>query len=383
MKRLKYMLLFTAAVSLGGLDCKEVYTPPAIKNNPFLLVVDGIVISGNDSSIITLSRTRNLADTVPSVKELSAKVSVLGISGVEYPFTEEGNGRYAVDQLALDPGQQYQLKIITTDGNEFRSALSNVQISPPIDSLYWNQDSSFNAHVYLNTHDPTNQTRYYRWQYVETWEYHSAFDAFLDYNNGDVIARPLDNQIYRCYKSLPSSSIEVVSTTQLSSSVVNKYEIAEIPQTSEKISETYSNLVSQYAIPVEAYNFWSNLKRNTEQLGSLFDLQPFTELGNITCVNNPTVNCIGFISFTTLQTKRIFISKNDVVNWNYFPYYGLECSVDTIKPPDTIDKYFQPPGGPYSNSLIGTANGPYIFSSVLCVDCTNHGGSTLKPPYWP
>ena len=263
------------------------------------------------------------------------------------------------------PGQQYQLKIVTTDGNEFRSALSNVQISPPIDSLYWNQDSSFNAHVYLNTHDPTNQTRYYRWQYVETWEYHSAFNSVLDYNNGDIIFRPLDNQIYRCYKSVPSSTIEVVSTTQLSSSVVNKYEIAEIPQGSEKISETYSNLVSQYAIPVDAFNFWSNLKRNTEQLGSLFDLQPFTELGNITCQNDPSIHCIGFISFTTLQTKRIIISKNDLVNWNYQPYYGFECIIDTIKPAD-IDKYFQPPGGPYSNSLIGTANGTisFIFGSL-------------------
>src|ERR1700733_10840832 len=110
MKRLIQILLITAAVTIFGLNCREVYTPPAIKNNPFLLVVDGIVISGNDSSIITLSRTRNLSDTVPSTKELNAKVSVLGVSGIEYPFIEEGNGRYAVAQLALDAGQQYQLK---------------------------------------------------------------------------------------------------------------------------------------------------------------------------------------------------------------------------------------------------------------------------------
>ena len=194
--------------------------------------------------------------------------------------------------------------------------------------------------------------------------------------------RTLDKQIYRCYKSVPSSSIEVVSTTRLSSSVVNKYEIAEIPQGSEKISETYSNLVSQYAIPADAYDFWSNLKRNTEQLGSLFDLQPFTELGNITCVNDPTIHCIGFISFSTLQTKRIFISKNDLVSWSYQPYYGGDCLIDTVQPPD-IDKYFQPPGGPYANSLIGTNNGPYLLSSVLCVDCTNHGGTTVKPTFWP
>jgi Domain of unknown function (DUF4249) len=382
MKRLINILLITVTVALGGPACKEVYTPPAIKNNPFLLVVDGIVISGSDSSIITLSRTRTLSDTVPSVKELNAKVSVLGVTGVEYRFTEAGNGKYFVDQLALDASQQYQLKIITADGNEFRSAFGNVQISPPIDSLYWSQDSSSNAHVYLNTHDPSNQTKYYRWQYVETWEYHSAFPSVLDYNNGNIIPRTLDNQIYRCYKSVPSSSIEVFSTTQLSSSVVNKYQISEIPQRSEKISETYSNLVSQYAIPAEAYNFWSNLKRNTEQLGSLFDLQPFTELGNINCVNDPDIHCIGFMSFTTIQKKRIFISKNNVVNWNYLPYYGGDCLIDTIPPAD-VDKYFQPPGGPYSNSLIGTNNGPYLLSSVLCVDCTYHGGTTVKPTFWP
>src|SRR5664279_4031429 len=128
MKRLKHIILIFIIVNLGGLSCKEVYTPPAIKNNPNLLVVDGIVVSGNDSTIITLSRTRSVADTIPSVKELNAKVSVVGVSGVEYPFAEQGNGRYAVDQLSLDAGQQYQLKIITADGNEF---LSLIHISEP------------------------------------------------------------------------------------------------------------------------------------------------------------------------------------------------------------------------------------------------------------
>jgi hypothetical protein len=382
MNRQKHIILIFIVMTLGGLNCKEVYTPPAIKNNPFLLVVDGIVISGNDSTIITLSRTRNLADTAPSVKELNAKVSVLGVSGVEYPFTEQGNGRYVVDQLTLDAGLQYQLKIITAEGNEFRSELNSVQTSPPIDSVYWNQDSSFNVHVYLNTHDPTNQTKYFRWEYVETWEYRSAYPSVLDYNNGDIIPRTLANQINRCYRSQPSSSIEVVSTTQLSSSTVNKYEVTFVQNGSEQISYEYSDLIRQYALPVDAFNFWQNLKKNTEQLGSLFDLQPFTELGNIKCVNDPTINCIGFISFTTLQEQRIFISKNDISNWNYYPYYGEECSVDTIPPAD-INKYFQPPGGPYFYSLIGTDNGPYLLSTNLCVDCTYHGGSTIKPPYWP
>src|SRR4051794_16460326 len=113
MKRLKYILMINVMGALGGMSCKEVYTPPAIKNNPFLLVVDGIVASGNDPTIITVSRARNVAEAVPSQVELDAKVSVGGATGVEYPFTEQGNGRYYVDKLALGPPRQSQLKMRT------------------------------------------------------------------------------------------------------------------------------------------------------------------------------------------------------------------------------------------------------------------------------
>jgi hypothetical protein len=380
MRNLKNFIPILLTLLLGGLNCKEVYTPPAIQNNPNFLVVDGIIINGNDSTVITLSRTRNLSDTTPSVKELSAQVSVLGASGIEYPLYEQGGGRYAVGQLLLDTSQQYQLKIITTDGNEFRSDLSKVHTSPPIDSVYWNQDSSYNVHVYLNTHDPNNSTRYYRWEYVETWEYHSAYPSYLQIINDTPVLRPLNEQINRCYQTKNSSSIDVENTSRLSNDIVNKFEITQVPAGSEKITAEYSNLVKQYAITEDAFNFWDNLKKNTEQLGSLFDLQPFTELGNIHCVNNPSVKCIGYISFSTLQEQRIFISKNEVYPWSYYPYYG-DCYQDTIPPAD-LTKYF-PPGGPYFNTLIGTNNGAYIFSSNLCVDCTYHGGTTVKPLYWP
>jgi Domain of unknown function (DUF4249) len=378
-----HIMLILLILQLGGLNCKEVYNPPAIQNNPHLLVVDGIVINGNDSTVITLSRTRSLSDTVPSEFEKNAQVSVVGASGVEYPLLSEGNGSYIIDQLLLDTTQQYQLKIVTADGNEFRSDLNHVYTSPPIDSLNWSQDAD-GVHIYVNSHDPTNNSKYYRWQYLTTWEYHSAFLSSAEYiDENTIVPRYLDNQVNTCYKSQASSSIEVATTTQLSSDIISQYEVSFVPTGSEQISAVYSNLVSQYAIPVEAYNFWQNLKRNTEQLGSLFDLQPFTELGNIQCVNNPAVKCIGFISFSTLSQKRIFISKNEVNNWNYSPYYGGDCSITTV-PPDSISFYFQPPGGPYFNSLVGgTTNGSYLVSTASCVDCTYHLGTNQKPSFWP
>ena len=182
----------------------------------------------------------------------------------------------------------------------------------------------------------------------------------------------------------------MATTSQLSSDIVNKYKVTEIATGSEKLSAVYSILVRQYAIEVNAFDFWKNLKINTEQLGTLFDLQPFTELGNIHCTNHPEVKCIGFISFTTLQEKRIFIDRYQVNFWNYQPYYASHepCMVDTATP-QNLPEFFLPVGGPYGNNLIGTSLDPqyfttiYLFSINLCVDCTDHGGSSVKPDYWP
>ena len=251
MRNPKHIFILFILTNLCGWHCKEVYKPAATQKNPFILVVDGIILSGNDSSVITLSRTRSLTDQTPSVRETGAKVSVVGATGVEYALAEQGNGLYSVNQLQLDTSQQYQLKIITADGNEFRSDPNSVRTSPPIDSVYWSQDSSYNVHIYLNTHDPTNNTRYYRWDFVENWEYHSAYNSFLELVNDTPVFRSLANQIYRCYQSQNSSSIDVDNTSRLSSDIVNKYEITSVPNGSEKITQLYSNLVKQYAITLD------------------------------------------------------------------------------------------------------------------------------------
>jgi hypothetical protein len=141
MRNLKNILI-CSFLTITSLNCKEVYSPPSVKYNPFILVADGIIFSGNDSSIITLSRTKSLSDTASQVKELNARVSVEGKTGVEFPLTELGNGQYVAGELLMDNSQQYQLKIITSDGNEFRSVsfsmifliqfplISNLRVAP-------------------------------------------------------------------------------------------------------------------------------------------------------------------------------------------------------------------------------------------------------------
>jgi hypothetical protein len=65
----------------------------------------------------------------------------------------------------------------------------------PIDSITWKQklDSPNKAvTVFVHAHDPQNKTLFYRWDYVETWQYEAPLNATLG----------LDSQgtdlLYRC-----------------------------------------------------------------------------------------------------------------------------------------------------------------------------------------
>ena len=363
------------------LSCKQQYTPPAIRANPGYLVVDGVLNVGQDSTIITLSRTRNL-DSISPVPELQAQVMVLGAFSENYPLKEQGNGRYVADHLNLNYNEVYQLKIITAENKEYLSDTFSAKQTPPIDSLSWKQDT-LGVNINLYAHDPTNSTLNYRWDYVETWEYHTAFYSYFDYINGQVVYRDTSDRIYTCWSNFHSSDILLGSTSKLSEDVVNKKLIATVPRGSEKISIRYSILVNQYAITEDALAYWQNLKKNTEQLGTLFDPQPSQLKGNIHAVTNPDEPVLGFISASTIQHKRIFISSDDVTLWGYQRYY-YECFVDnnaTIKfGQDRADDYLGKPNHLYT--LLMYAAGVYTAVEDYCADCREHGGVNQRPNFW-
>jgi hypothetical protein len=57
-------------------DCKKAYNPPALQNNPRLLIVDGFLTNAPDSTYITLTRSRNISDLTPSPVESNATLMV-------------------------------------------------------------------------------------------------------------------------------------------------------------------------------------------------------------------------------------------------------------------------------------------------------------------
>lgn len=391
--RHRYMAILLFATTFA---CRKPYNPPAIASPGSYLVVEGQIDAGSDSTVILLSRTVSLSSKTVINPVSGAVVSVEGDENTTYPLLQTGPGRYACAGLTLDNTHNYRLDI-KTGGEQYLSDFEPVLNSPPIDSINFTTTGN-SLNIYSNTHDPANKVQYYRWDFIETWIYHSAYDSYFVSNGDTVLLRTPAQQVYTCWPSDTSSNIILASTAKLSRSVIVNNPVTALPSTSDKLTDRYSILVRQYALTGAAYAFWQNMKTNTEQLGSIFDAQPSQVPGNIHSVNNPSEPVIGYISVGSVTSARIFIDSRQLPAWLPTPP-PIPCTLDTfyykyILPGtnDTSNQVNQRinynKGATYVEIPVQAVPGPpgapplgYSASTQACVDCTLYGPNK-QPSFW-
>jgi len=284
----------------------------------------------------------------------------------------------------------YRLSITTADGKVYLSDFVPANVSPPIDSIGF-KTANNNLQVYVNTHDPNNATHYYRWDYNETWEFHAEYPSNYITNGTEIVFRTAAQNIYQCWSNDISTNIELASSAKLSQDVIYQNPLLTIPSTSEKIETRYSILLKQYAMTSAGYNYYSLLKQNTEELGSIFDAQPSTLTGNIHCTTNPTIPVIGYVTAGTYAMKRIYINSTQLPD-NWITIYPYTCNVDTALYSDPNAHGFNEVAADliplmYNPNIILTAvtkNGAilgYTYTDHDCADCSIRG-STTPPSFW-
>jgi hypothetical protein len=363
------------------------------------MVVEGVINSGSDSTIIKLSKTVNLSSATTTNPILKAIVTVESNQNSTYALTETTNGKYVSAGLNLNNTLQYRLRIKTADSKEYLSDYVTVLDSPPIDTINYDIQSN-GINLYSGTHDPSNKVKYFRFDYTETWIFHSKYLSQYKSNGDTVLGRDLKNDnIYQCWQNDTSSTIVLASSAKLAQDVLVNNPITSVSSTLEKLEVRYSIMVRQYALSADAYSFWSNLKKNTEQLGSIFDAQPSQLNGNIHCLTNSQEAVIGYLSAGSVSSKRIFIDNRILPAW--VPKTPYDMCIDTplyykysegiqkiiVNQIDLFINYNKP--GPHFDVLIpinaisvpGAPPIGYTAAEPSCVDCTLRG-SNHQPAFW-
>ena len=377
----QHILYIISLWIISLIACKKPYEPPEIKLETNFLVVDGTISCGNSAvTTITLSRTKRLSDSILFSAELNALVSIEQEQGNTFTVFEQGNGIYTTPPLNLDPNNKYRLKIRTANNKEYVSEYITGKTAPAIDSLTWKQNGDVTISVH--THDLLNNTKYYRWDYIETWNYKSILSTLYGVNNGLIYLKDAATQTDSCWRTANSTNIILSSSIALSEDVISNFPVAVIPQHDERISKGYSILVRQYAITPEAFQYLQLIQKNTQQLGTLFDAQPSQLEGNIQSVDDPDEPVIGYISASTITEKRIFVRNSQLTDWQYasgVQYCGTFITISVNPVNYLIYDYPDPLFGPYYFCCSG---GALVLANKQCLECTERGGTNLKPSFW-
>lgn len=371
----KLKLLYLSGLLLGLIllkSCIEPFAPPEITNASQYLVVDGFLnTTVGASSQIKLSRTQNVYDKGLPVAELRAKITVEGDKGSRFAFVEAEKGTYHLTPTSYNATEKFRLRVKTINGREYLSAYVPVVKTPVIDSLtYKVNPGREGVRVFVNTHDQTNKTRFYRWSFDETWEYYMPLYSGFELVNKQIVNR--NENINTCWSGAAASTIVLGSTVKLTQDIIKDQVVTYVPASSGKLIAKYSILVKQFGLTQQEFEYWNNLSKTTERTGSLFDPQPAQITGNLTCLSDPKELVFGYFGASSQQEKRLFVTESLGRNATCDP-------TDTLSAAEVLDSY----------DLILTEYLPegaftplYIMGPPNCADCRLRGGTNKRPLFW-
>ena len=388
--RVSFRRFFPVVFLLVLTCCIEPYEPQVGQDTLNMLVVDGFVNATDNSATVRLSRTQPISELGLADPETKATVTIDASTSGSYSLAENEPGEYKIDDLVIDKNAFYTLHINTISGGEYLSDTIRIRATPPIDSLGFSISSNGEMlSVHVNTHDPDRRTRYYGWDFIETYEYLAPDSSEYKFVNNTAILRTLEESIFACWQTEDPTSISIGTSVRLVDDIIQRKSLIQIPKGSPKLSIRYSVLVKQRALSVSEYTFLDQLRKTTETLGGLFPPTPISVLGNIHSISSKNEPVLGYFSGAELMEKRFFIEYLDMPDHFRSLRNNVGCEFELTCPifpdPTTGNPLFcvsldDLPDDTIILRLLD--QNFYVFTSPECGDCRLQGGTTKRPAFW-
>ena len=377
----KIVNIILLGVLLIPLACVDKYWPE-INNYDNLLVVDGMITNGGDSTIVNLSRSGDVNNEIID-PVTNAKVSISSLLGEEATLGEIQPGKYLLTDSLFNKeiGNSYQLTIVLKNGEVYESKFGELLEPSTIDSVYGeieykdiNQQgyTPQGLQFYIDNSSPQSDTSFYLWRLWQTYKYSATFT--LDYlweGKFTPVYNPDSLQI--CWRTKRVSEIFTYSTKFLDDTRLRKYPLVFTNTDTKMLSIRYSLLVEQINISEEDFNYWDALRQQEANQGNLYSYHPVQIRGNIRNINNEDEVVLGNFTVGSISRKRIFVNRPPLT------FYFTVCT------PDFDGMMFIGGYGPddwpvYITDVPG--QGMAMGTSDVCFDCRLEGGSLSPPDFW-
>ncbi len=361
------------------------------------LVVDGLITDQPGPYTVSLSVSSPL--NVREFQSVEGATVEIEEEGGQVELLKEFNtGVYSTSEGGIQgrAGQQYRLRIRLPEGQEYESEWVSLKPAPPIEEVYFRLEQreridtrlERGAQIYLSTRDPSQSTRFYRWEWEATFLHVAPFSSGLEFQGNDIAEFVGSNQV--CYNSTFSDRIYLASSVENTTDQISDFPLVYVSGFGQELLYRYSILVKQYALSEKEYLFWSALEEANENSGTFYDRQPQSTTGNVFRIGAPEERVLGYFSASGVSQKRLFIDRTELprdmnVGLNYI--FGCFNQADTLtKERETDQDVFNAVlgGRKFYDFLRNDDTGilGWIMVTCECSDCTEQGGTTVQPEFW-
>jgi len=371
--------------------CIERYYPESDEIFTGTLVINADLTNVTGTQTIQISRSDGLiySEFIP---ESSCVVEVESQEGELLSFSETTPGYYSVNMPGdfMRIGDQYMLRVITSNGNVYLSEYS--QLNPPtaIDKIYYElesfptSDPTVNVdgiQFYLDFRIDADSSEFIRWELVETYEFHNPdYEGFI--YSYDRVLRPMPDSMddRQCWITGHVNEIYTLDAANLSSPTYTYMPLHFVSNETQRLSYGYSLLVRQHAMDEPSFRYWDELKKNSHNQSGLYDRLPSMTLSNIYNMDDPEERILGFFGVSGVSEKRLFVQEvaglrkynvrfcwpaQERPRFRYLMTADLPVYVSNADDPETLESH----------------SGEAVLK---CLDCRVRAGSSGDPPdFWP
>jgi len=385
MHRINVFFFLLLIVGLMISSCIKTYVPDILSKDENKYVINGAVTDIDGTQTVNISVTSPIDDPqylpVPG-----CVVKISDDNGNEFQMEDMGDGDYKtfIDPAYLLSGVSFKLEVTTPAGDHIVSDFDQLSECPVVDSVYFKRKDlegneagkyTLGIQFYIDLHGTENSSHFYRWEPIETWEYHAEYPLEWYYDGTVHHVTPPDYSRSVCWSTIKIPQVFTLSTDNLAENKYEMYPLHYVNNLTSRLGYGYSLLLNQYALSKAAYIYWDQLRINSDQQGGLYEKQPLAIKGNMHNLTNPDSDVLGFFGATSVKSKRIFIQNVPDLPLDFSNLCspaGLRKGLIEITPRD------------YPGYLMGDAERYYlVLLNPECVNCLVSGGTNVKPDFWP
>jgi len=376
MMSLKVKLLSLSALLLLLNSCTEIFYPE-VDDEVSILVVDGKITDGIGTCEVRLFRTVKFTDNFDLKPEIDATVILHNNQDNTEILTEHEPGIYRNSSLIIEGkvDSSYWIEIQTLAGEKYESTPETMLSAFEISSLYGEEIEAINddnikqdaIRLYFNAKNNDNTSTHLRWEYRESYEWHSPFHNLHPHS---------ENPTRICFPANNFDQISVFDASKLSVKEANLLPMTTVFDNEVKFLHNYLIDMKVFSISKENYLFWKTLKTILQSNGSLYDVIQANIKGNIeTC--SDACQVLGYFEVSSVRKSQSMFNTTDFSM--KFASFPEECKTFTARMSKTSpdpDKYYI-----LSAETVGDVT-EYTVRLLECYEC-NIKYPVTKPSFWP